>query len=350
MVSNKDGRNPIRVTIGVLLVLAVAVCVLVSRWNVAGKQLVPPVNTQAIVDQFYPQTLVDKADPQGSGGVPLSRKSCFVVFDSFSDGTPQTIIAGYSNGANGAVRVIRAGDNHVYSVVYEPGNLDLDGVDCQAELVDVQGDGVKEVLIAFRSFRGPSGDWIFRWDGSQLRSLGPTTMDEDGFESSVLSDSSLIDFDHTGPLSLIALANATRPEDGAPAVVYNVYKLSGYKFVFDKPLLYSSPFVRRKGEPETVKETFPLPGSSAGPYTLRVINGERDGSRRASSARIVLNGVVILSPDHFSQQVEFLSIPVNLQPQNTIEVTLAGTPLGQIWISIEDEAAVQRARQSSSQP
>lgn len=149
MVTIKDRRHAIRLAFGVLF--ALALFVLVSRWKVAGKQEPTPINVQAVVDQLYPQTLVDQADPEGSGGVPLSRKSCFVVFDTFSDGTPQTIIAAYSNASEAAIRVLRAGPDRTYAVVYEPADLSPGGINCLEELVDVEADGAKEVLIALQS-------------------------------------------------------------------------------------------------------------------------------------------------------------------------------------------------------
>jgi len=327
-----------------------AIISVVSRRSVTGTQDTPPFNTQAIVDQFYPQSLLDKAEAEGPGRVPLSRKSAYAVIETFSDGNPQTIIAAYSNGLGGAIRVIRADAARVFSVAYEPTTLLLTGVDCQAELVDVEGDGVREVLISFRSFRGPSEDWILRWDGSQLRNLGPVEIESDGMQSSVLSDSGLLDLDHTGTLSLVTLTGPASLGDEFPNPLPVVYKLEGGKFVLDRPLLFLSPFVRRTGQPETVAQSLFVPPVFSGPFVLKVINGERDGSRRVSSARIVLNGVEILSPNQFSQQVEFLTISINLQTENQIEVTLAGIPLGQVWISVEDQAAVQRARQQNSQP
>lgn len=80
------------------------------------------------------------------------------------------------------------------------------------------------------------------------------------------------------------------------------------------------------------------------------MNGDTQKKNRVSSARIVLNGVEVLSPDNFSQQVDFLAIPVELAAQNALQVTLAGIPLGHVRIIIEDTAAVERARQGQNSP
>lgn len=129
-----------------------------------------------------------------------------------------------------------------------------------------------------------------------------------------------------------------------------IYRLTPDGYTLDKPALFVGRFNRERGEPIPSTFHFDLLKDSTGPYVLRLANGDNQGQHRVASAHIVLNGVEVLSPNNFSQQVEFLDIAVPLTQQNKLEVTLAGEPLGLVVITVEDTTAAQRARQSSSQP
>lgn len=66
---------------------------------------------------------------------------------------------------------------------------------------------------------------------------------------------------------------------------------------------------------------------AAGPgYRLIVENGDPDGSRRISSATILLNGVQVLGPDDLNQNVAQVERTVAVQATNTLEVRLASGP------------------------
>lgn len=280
---------------------------------------------EQIVEQFYPQVLIDRASAHP--GVPLSRQSAFAVYERFLDGAPRTIIAAYSNGVEGAIRVLQVQTGTSFTVVFE--SLGIGDANPSVELADVDADGTNEVIVKTISFTGITTSFVFRYDRGTLLSIGP---------SDALSNADLVDLDHDGTLAIASLEEP-RPSAEADNVReggYRIYKLWGGRYVLAQRLLYLAPFVRHKGTPETITETFALFGDSTGPYVLRLVNGERGGGRRVSSARIVLNGIEVLSPDNFSQQVEFLSLPVTLLPRNTIEVTLAGEPLGEIFVTVED--------------
>src|SRR5713226_2015773 len=94
------------------------------------------VDVQQIVDQFYPQTLVDQADNGGPGSVPFHRNSCHAVYDTLLGGAPKTIIAGYTNNVGGAIRVLQATTPGNYQIAFEPTNLGLVGVNCGITLKD----------------------------------------------------------------------------------------------------------------------------------------------------------------------------------------------------------------------
>jgi hypothetical protein len=107
-------------------------------------------------------------------------------------------------------------------------------------------------------------------------------------------------------------------------------------------VLFFSYFSRKTSAPTTDTREFSLLKNSAGPYVLKITNGDRDGSNRISSGRIVLNGVEVVTPNMLNQGAEFLSVPVALQPHNTLEVTLAAKPQGSILVTVEDTSATSR--------
>jgi len=79
--------------------------------------------------------------------------------------------------------------------------------------------------------------------------------------------------------------------------------------------------------------------SVPGPATLVVMNGESNGDKRVdnvvSSARVVLNGVEIFSPNDFNQNVYSLESPITLTATNNLHVELNGSPDSFLTIQVE---------------
>jgi len=299
-----------------------------------------PISTQEIVDQFYPVRLASTQDYPW--WTPDDRLSSFVVVEQFPDGNPKTIVAGYTNSVDGAVLVIQAQLDGEYNVVSEPTGLDLGGVGVTVEPLVIDQSGLPTVEVSFSSFRANTGDWIFRWDGSKLVNLTPTKSDEDGTKYTLLVLATYVDLDHDGLLEAISQHNYPPPvvDTGElPDAEASVYKLTPNGYVLDRPLLSFNEFFRKTSAPVTETYEFSLLKNSVGPYVLKITNGERDGSNRLSSGQIVLNGVVVVTANMLNQGAEFLSVPVSLQPHNTLLVTLAAKPKGHIAIVVEDTGA-----------
>ncbi|MBY0495127.1 MAG: hypothetical protein K2Y23_13030, partial [Cyanobacteria bacterium] len=85
-------------------------------------------------------------------------------------------------------------------------------------------------------------------------------------------------------------------------------------------------YPRTAGPPNTYTVSFARPSGVTGPFTMRVVNGNANGTNRLSSARITLNGVEVASPSAFGQQVAAFDRSVSLQAQNTVEYRLTSAP------------------------
>jgi RHS repeat-associated protein len=83
---------------------------------------------------------------------------------------------------------------------------------------------------------------------------------------------------------------------------------------------------RGTASPTRVVERFSIPATAAPPYALHLINGAADGSGRATSAVVRINGQAVLSPADLNPRVGGLILPVTLSRENTLEVELAGEP------------------------
>jgi hypothetical protein len=93
-------------------------------------------------------------------------------------------------------------------------------------------------------------------------------------------------------------------------------------------------FVRGKGKPTTEIGIFNLAGFRP-PFTLRLQNGKEDGSNRASSARVWLNGQLLFGPSAFSQQVSGYVVPVDLTDPSSLKVWVASKPGSELTLWIE---------------
>src|SRR5439155_17461215 len=80
-------------------------------------------------------------------------------------------------------------------------------------------------------------------------------------------------------------------------------------------------------------ETFQHCGTA--PCQLVIVNGNANGSNRISSASISLNGVQVVGPSDFNQQVARIVKPVTLTDNNQLTISLASKPGSFLTISVE---------------
>lgn len=311
------------------------------------------IGVSQIVTQGTPSDINIK--PQVAG-----PDSCSAVFSSMQDGTPQLVAAAYTNGAFGHLRMLSV-DSQTLQVtvladVSKPHYL-LAGAGCRMDLVDLSGtSGSKSLSKVLQiDFPGLSGrgsaTWFFEWDGDKFINLGPIKAAHKLPPDSLLYMAYPLDLDHSGPFEIVSLGDGDLQPDPTTGI-WNlptklVWHFNGTSFVQERTLINVTSFTRSEGEPAPVltnvtPDTCDQPSCAefelANPlssYTLKVINGNADGSHRVSSGHVLLNNVEVVSPSDLSQQVEFVSKPVTLLQKNTLYVSLDSKPHGTIIITIE---------------
>jgi hypothetical protein len=288
-----------------------------------------------IVAQLFPQQFIDKMSRPGA---KLKKVVCFAVYDSTPSGSAKTIIAGYSDNYGGTVQVIQRNSDGTYRVVYEPSGMDFGGMRCHVDLADLDGDGQNEIRVAFSSARGNTGDWIFKWDGSQLIPLNPTAQLPNDRVRTTLVSTDFVDIYHDGTLQILSMGGSVSPVDGSIDQPNYLYRLSSGKYVLDTPVLFLEEFPRKTGIPETKSSYFDQYPGSVGPYVLKISNGDQSGKNRVSSGHILVNGVEFVGPNEFNQQVGVFTVPLSglIARLNHVEVQLEGKPGGQVTVVVED--------------
>ena len=92
-------------------------------------------------------------------------------------------------------------------------------------------------------------------------------------------------------------------------------------------------FASSQGEPVTQELLFN--GSGFADFVLKVQNGSADGTQRVSSALISLNGVKILAPADFNQNVQTLERSIAPLPAgNSLAVTVRSNPGGFLLVQV----------------
>jgi len=284
---------------------------------------------QDAVDAFYP---ADRLSPSG----PTERTSCYRILETSPGGDPMVVIAGYTDRRNGAIRLLQRNEAGEFAVAYDnPSTWMLAGARCAVRLQDVDFDGRPEALVNFQGVRASAG-WMFAWDGSALTNLTPTRTD-DGQTASRWLGPVAYDLEHKDSLRVIASVDVPRNAPGErPVNPAFAYRLGPSGYEVEKSVLAVMGF-RADVDPAGNLRAFRLVQDSFPPYTLRVINGDREGRNRVDGATILVNEVEVAGPDQVNANTEFTTVVLSsLLTENHVTVSLTGSPEAQIIVLVED--------------
>ena len=191
---------------------------------------------EEIVNQFFPEFLIEESEEREAGGGPAPfRASAFGVADLNGTGE-EFIVAAYTNGFSAGIRVLRR-QGTTTLLVDEPILRLLGGTFPFVKLIDLDNDGRPEVVTSFSSARGHLADWVFKWNGATLDLIGPSTVDEHGDVSTLLSEAGFRDLDGDGILEIInspqqAPLAADEPELELGPI--DIFRFDGKRYVFSR--------------------------------------------------------------------------------------------------------------------
>jgi hypothetical protein len=284
-------------------------------------------NLQPVVDQFYPD---DRLKPRDAA----ERHSCYAVLAATATDEPTIILAAYTDRTTGAIRVLRRA-GPVFEVAQDnPDAWMLNGTRCQIRLRDLDFDGRPEAFVSFLGVRASSG-WLFKWDGSTLVNMTPVQPVGDRVSSLLLSPT-VYDLEQSGPLRVVAERVVDRPGPGVrPRLPAYVYRPGVSGLDVEKTILAVMGF-RADVDPRGNVRAFKLVQDSQPPYTLRVVNGDRTGRNRVTSATISINDVPVIGPAHVNERTGFATVSVELTTDNHVTAMLTGPPDASIIVLVED--------------
>src|ERR1051326_435503 len=246
------------------------------------------------------------------------------------------VVAAYSNGEIGAVVLLeKSGDGYrVDQEVSRESGQFVGGKDPEITPIDVDGDGIPEVVVRFVvGMTNSDQAWVFRISSGHLQLISPTT--KRGL--SLLGYGHFLDLTGSGLLDIVddaATKDGTKYNFSHPR-----YVLHNGSYVAADPIDYYEVFFREDGAPTPVTRSLSVPATSLQKGAkLVIVNGDALGAPyRVSAGRITLNGVVVSPEQDFSQQRGTWVVPATLLQQNTLAVWLDGKPASRIAVVIRHE-------------
>jgi hypothetical protein len=274
----------------------------------------------AIARNFYPDAL--RQDCIAYSGEDLPPLYAFARRDLAGSGN-QLLVVVYSNGRKGSVRVIdTAGAPAVIGRIDE-----LLGGRPTIELFDFDNDGRPEVIVALPATRYDQTS-ILKWSNGQLVHWGPTRVDHHGVTRTLLPTVQYLDLDGDGIVEIIV------PRDvDAGADTDTVYHLAGGKWTEAPPTIFRYLFSRLPGAPTANHTTFTAPQTMRR-AVLRLVNGDSKCAHQVTSGEVRLNGTVVVSENDLEKKTRTINIPVQLRPDNHLDVEIRSAPGATLTISI----------------
>lgn len=248
-------------------------------------------------------------------------------------GKDNYIVASYTNGVTGAVRVLEKTGPSSAVLLAAPSFPLMGGVDTDVTMRDVNGDGIPEAIVSFDSANGRNESvWILKWNGVTLKSIGPGSTDSSGEVSTDLYSSVFMDLTGNGKLDVISSPESVGDGEFANGGAYTVYSLVNGQYEKSGTLNAIYYYRRSKGTPTVQVRQFSASNTES-QSVMTIVNGTGT-SKLASSAVIKLNGVTVVNQSQFNQQTKLIKVPVTLQPSNTLSVTLDGAPGSLLTVAV----------------
>jgi hypothetical protein len=333
--------------------------VVLTAQNSDDQTLSPDV-MQAVLANFPKEILADGKPATARQDDPDDHsRTCVTAFSRKADGSPDLVAVIY-NGDHTEVAMLayEKGKARVLDAVTDRKYF-LGGEFCEINIVNLADPAnpssplAKAVVASFSANYSCTADYYFVWSGARLEMISPI-IHEFGPERAAESDtdcSYAVDLDHRGAMQIVGSdGNDDRfPQDDgiASTGTSTLFRYNGATYEPAKNLIYVEEY--EPNLPKTADEKteyksdvgqwmgyIAMHHAPAPSYPLTIINGDRDGSNRVTSAEIKIDGVTVILPREVNQQVETLTRTVQLHKENMLKVTVDGPPNSHMYVTIDD--------------
>ncbi len=322
----------------------------------SSDQTPSPVVMQAAQSAFPKQLIYAGGAPVAEGNETNPYHTCAAAFSQNADGTPDLIAAAFSgDGAEIAMLAYAQGIATIISAVTDQQFWLTDGP-CELQLVNLADPDHPDSALAKTidaTYDGP--DWLFTWDGKTLQNITPLGKEVapwHGKEVPVafMNVHDIVDIDHSGALQIISTDGGYDKfprDDGIMATpTFTLFRYNGSAYAAGKTFQdfgeYEPNLPKSADDLASYKmDTAPwtdaigMHQTPAPSYQLTIVNGDRDGSNRVTSAKIEIDGVTVIQSTEVNQNVETLTRTVQLQKENKIKVTVDGPAKSHLYVMVE---------------
>jgi hypothetical protein len=288
---------------------------------------------RALVEGLVPQQVLDEeADESGQTGLPLSERCGFIAVDLSGTGHPDFLVAVYVTTDAGLAELRVLKKTNGSAVPVQDFHLCRGGSQPKVSLLNLDQASTPEILVELGG-RGQAIDWVFKWNGTALVSFGPGGPYH-GSPCTDLQDASFVDLDGDGILEIVNEPEYLPGQEKSDAPrTYQVYKLVDGTYtpsgVFEFFAGYAPP-----GPPVRLRTRGFSASTPESGYVMTIANGDGRDEPPVQSAKIRLNGEVVPGTETISRKVRYLKIPVTVQADNEIYVSVTGPAGSALYVGI----------------
>jgi hypothetical protein len=323
----------------------------------SSDQTPSPETVQAVLAAFPKDFLFDGKPPSFEDDQSSPSRACATVFRQKDDGSPDLIAAVYNGkGSEVAMLAHEQGAARIIDAVNDQ-QLDLGGEFCSIEIINLADPAdsssplAKTIAASFSTNASDSEDYYFVWNGNKLVNIAALDH-EPGLVAhrTKMAGSYAVDIDHSGPVQIVGSNSDSDKfplDDGISASgTHTLFRYNGKVYAPVKTLIAIQEFEPNlpKTHDELAEYKFGAPQwviaigmhqTPAPRYQMKIINGDRDGSNRVSSAKVEVDGVTIVRPAEVNQGVETLTRTIHLRRKSAIKVTVDGPAKSHVNVVVE---------------
>jgi hypothetical protein len=311
----------------------------------------PSPEVMKAVEATFPKELRYPKDEESG----IDYHTCAAVFSKNADGTPSLIATAYSGGLVELDMLAYTADAVKIVSTVPQGHFGLEGGECGLgidNLADPEhSDSTLARTIEVSFHDGPS--WFFTWDGKKLQNITAFRVEKVGgtdIPESNMRNAEVVDIDHAGAMQIVGnngdFENFQEDDGIMSSGTYTLYRYDGKIYAPARTLMLIEEFepnlpwspdelASYKSDDARWVTSIDMHNTPAPSYQLTIVNGDRGGSNRVSSAKVEVDGVTFIQPTEINQGVEMLTRSIQLRKESMIKVTVDGPAKSHIYVIVE---------------